>query len=191
MATINRIRFAWTGSAVTGGGVSTFYSEGGDVAVATAAIRAFYFSMAGLFPASLEIVAPAGGETLDAVSGAVNGVWSTTPPATVVGSGSTSHAKGVGMRVVFNTNAITRRRRIRGCTYLVPIVASAFDTDGTILPGNITGITTAAATLIAADGGSLRVYTRPRTKVSNDGATHAITSATVPDKVSWLRSRRT
>ena len=190
MATISRIRFAWTGSAVAGGGVSTFYSSNSDPSVLATAIRTFYVSSAGQFPATLEIACPSGGETIDEVSGAVNGAWSMTPGANVIGAGGTNYAAGVGMRCVFNTGAVVRRRRIRGSTYLVPLVSGAYDTSGTITNATLSPIVTALATMVAADGGSLRVYTRPQTTTSNDGAAHAVTSAVAVDKVSWLRSRR-
>lgn len=176
---------------MTGGGVSTFYTSNSDPSAFITALQFFYSSMSLRFPPSVTITAQPAGETIEVESGAINGAWAFTPPAAVNGTGSTSYAAGVGARVTWNTTAITRRRRVKGSTYLVPVVGTAYDTDGTLSSATVTAIQGAASTLIAADGGSMRVYTRPQTVESNDGAAHAVTSATAIDRVSWLRSRRT
>lgn len=191
MATISRIRVAWVGSAVTGGGVSTFYSANSDPSALVAALRVFFGSFNGIFPSTMELAYPSGGETLDEATGAVNGAWSMTAPANTIGAGGNNYAAGVGCRVRWNTSAITRRRRVRGSTYIVPIVNTAYVADGTIDNASLALIQGAIPTLLAADGGSIRVYSRPLTTTSGDGAAHPITSGTAIDKVSWLRSRRT
>lgn len=191
MASLNRIRVQWVGSAVTGGGISTFYTSGGDVLTFTNALKAFFGSFNGIFPSTMELKYSGTGETIESTTGAVTGAWAITPPANTIGAGGNNYAAGVGCRVVWNTSAITRRRRVRGSTYIVPCVNSAYDTSGTIDNASLALIQGAIPTLLAADGGSMRVYSRPLTLTSADGAAHAVVSGNAVDKVSWLRSRRT
>jgi len=198
MTSVNRIRIGWTGAPVTGGGVSTFYTVGGDVSVFTAALKTFFGSFNALFPSGLTIVYPPGGETLDELSGEVIGTWSMTPLSPTAGAGALQYAAGVGMRVRWNTAAITRGRRVRGSTYLVPIGNLLYGSDGTIDNASLALVQGACATLIASDGGSMRVYSRPvtiekpaGTFTDYPGSAHPVLSGTAVDQVSWLRSRRT
>lgn len=191
MATIARIRFTWSGSAVVGGGVSTFYSSNLAPATITTAIRTFLVSAAGLMPSTVEITPPSGGELIDAATGALAGAWTMTPGAVVPGGGGGAYASGVGMRCVLNTAGVTRRRRVRGSFYLVPLASSIYDSNGNLNDGNLSLLRTALSTMVAADSGSLRVWSRPTTITAGDGAAHDVLSGSIPDKISWLRSRRT
>jgi hypothetical protein len=114
-----------------------------------------------------------------------------TPGAVLTGSTTENYAAGVGFRFVWNTAGVTRRRRVRGSTYIVPIKGSFYGPDGTIDNTLITNALASAATLVAADSGSMRVWSRPSAAGASDGAAHQVLSASVPDTVTWLRSRRT
>lgn len=185
------MRVEWSGTAVVGGGVSTFYSSNSAPGTILAAIRAWFLSFNGALPTGVSIVFPSSGETIDDTTGTINGVWTATAPDVVVGQDADPYAAGVGMRVVWNTAGITRGRLVRGATYIVPLSADFYDTNGSIDGTLVSNMQTATDTLIAADSGSLRVWSRPSTSGGSDGASHAITSATVVDAVSWLRTRRT
>ena len=191
MATASRIRFEWFGTTIDGGGVSTFYSANSDPSALSTAIRTFFSVALAYLPLGTVISPPSGGDTFESTTGILNGAWSMTPGAALTSSAGGQYAKGVGMRVKWNTTGITRGRRVRGTTFLVPLVAGLYDSNGTIADTTITALQTAADTLIAADGGSMRVYSRPSGAGATDGALHAVTSAQVVDQVSWLRSRRT
>lgn len=191
MATLSRVRIGWIGSAVVGGGVSTFYSSNSDPSAFIAALRTFFGSFNGLFPAAVELTYPSAGETIESTTGQVNGVWTSTSLANTVGAGGSAHAAGVGCRIRWETGAITRGRRVRGSTFLVPIVGSLYATDGTIDNASLALVQGAIPTLIAADGGSMRIYSRPSATGGTDGAAHPVTSGVAVDKVSWLRTRRT
>lgn len=191
MATLARLRYVWSGTGIVGGGVSTFYSSNSDPATLNAAIRAFFLANNGLFPSSVSIIPPGSGDTIESTTGVLNGSWSMTAPALVVGAGSGSWAAGVGLRVVWNTAGITRGRRVRGSTFLVPLTTAFYDTNGNIADATWLNVQNSAETLRAADGGSMRIYSRPSAPGVGDGVAHPITSARVPDVVSWLRSRRT
>jgi hypothetical protein len=64
------------------------------------------------------------------------------------------------------------------------------DSDGTILGAYLTTITTAANALITAVP-QMSIWSRPTTVGGTDGGSTPVTSAFVPDHVSWLVSRRT
>ena len=94
------------------------------------------------------------------------------------------------MRFVWNTGARRSGRLVRGSTFLVPVIRSTFDGPGHVDDAARTALQTAATNLVTAAGANLRILSRPGVRVTTGGSA-AIISATVPDKVSWLRSRRT
>lgn len=171
--------------------MATFYSDNLVPSAYVTALRGYFDSIKGLFPDALFFQVDGSGDTINDATGVLNGTWSTTTPAPVQGTQTGSYAKGVGVRVVWVTNGVTRGRRVRGTTYLVPMAGNQFDNNGTPDSGPIASIQSASNTLFAADSGSMRIWTRPSTPGGTDGASHAITAASVPDKTSWLRSRRT
>lgn len=191
MATLSRVRIAWVGTTSVGPGVSTFYSSNSDPAAFITALRTWFGAFNGLFPLGTVIKFPSAGETIESTDGAINGAWTMTPLADLTGVGGATYAAGVGLRVSWNTAGITRRRRVRGSTFLVPIASSLYQNNGTIDDASLALVNGAIPALIAADGGSMRVYSRPSAVGATDGAAHAVLSGNAPDKVSWLRSRRT
>lgn len=191
MASIARFRLVWSGTPITGGGATSFYSANLAPGAFSTALRNFFAGQNGLFPVGLTITFPSSGDLIDESTGALTGTWSAAAPVNVSGSGTGAYAAGVGMRVTWNTAGVTRRRRVRGTTFLVPMKASEYDTDGTISSAAKTSVETGAAALVAADSGSLRIWTRPSAPGLSDGHAHPVLSATVPDMVAWLRSRRT
>lgn len=188
MATLSRIRVALTGSAVVGPSVSTFYAEG-SVSTAVSALRSFYDSIKTALPTGLNVQVANSGDDIDDAAGTLIGTWSSSPaPALVTGTGSGQWAEGVGARVVWNTSGIYRGRRVRGSTFIVPLVSAAFEGGGGLVAATQAQIQSAATALIAA-APTLVIYSR--TTGGTPGESNAIQSATVPDQVSWLRSRRT
>jgi hypothetical protein len=190
MAALSRLRIAWNGSPVTGGGVTTWYTEGDPLQLQLAAKTFFAGTLLSACPSGLQFVVPASGETIESSTGALTGGWTAGTAQTTSATGSSGYAAGVGTRVVWNTPGITRRRRVRGSTYLVPLVVSMYDTDGTIVNSVRTNLEAAAQAVIVALGDDFCVWSR-NTSGASDGAIWTISSASVPDKVSWLRSRRT
>lgn len=191
MATLARVRLLWTGTTVVGGGVSTFYCSNSDPSAFISALRTFLGSSNGIYPAGTVIKFPSGGETIESSDGAINGAWTMTPLADLTGAGGATYAAGVGIRVTWNTAGITRRRRVKGSTFLVPVTSTIYASDGTIDNASLALVNGAIPTLVAADGGSFRIWSRPSAPGATDGAAHAVLSGNAPDKVSWLRSRRT
>jgi hypothetical protein len=189
MPDLMRVRAVWLGTALPGGGVSTFYFADGSTG-ALAAVRAFFAGITSSCPTGLAISFPGTGDIIDEASGLITSSWTQTPPANATGSAGGGWAAGVGARVVWNTGARRRGRLTRGTTFICPLGSGAYDTDGTLTGTALSNMQNAAATLIADSASELRVWSRPDPGASNGGSA-PVTSATVPDKVSWLTTRRT
>ena len=190
MATLSRIRVSWSGSGIVGPGVSTFYSSNSAPGTFLAALRSYFQSLNGAFPNDVTIDFPASGETINDATGEINGTWTATQPDPVVGQDSGAFAMGVGYRQVWNTAGITRGRLVRGSTYLVPLAASFYENNGLIDSTLVNNTISSGETLLAADSGSMRVWSRPTASSGTNGTSHAVTSTSVNNRVSWLRSRR-
>jgi len=188
MTTLSRIRVGWSGSAVTGPGVSTFYTAGPAPAF-QAALRTFFLSQVGTCASPMSWTVQISGETIDDNTGEVNGVWTGGTGGAINATGSGSFARGVGMRVVWDTAGVTNGRHVRGSTFFVPIPASLFDSDGSLVPATVTSMLTAANALWTAADVDMQILTR--LTPDHSGTSHEVTGVQVPDKVTWLKSRRT
>lgn len=189
MAIINRLRVSWSGAPVVGPGLSTFYQgPGGSVGFADD-IAAFFFNIAAQVVTGVQWLVPSNGETIDAATGTVTGTWS--EPGTggvVVSSGSAGFVNGTGARVVWNTGGVFAGRTVRGATFIVPLPTNSFEGAGNLTASAITALQDAANALVAAEP-QLSIWSRPAGIVP--GESNEVISASVPDAVSWLRSRRT
>lgn len=189
MAILERHRVTWSGSPVVGAGVSTFYFQSPSSSAAGAALHDLFEGLQGNHPAGITWTIESSGVTIDSISGDVNGSFSYTPAeATVSSTGGSGFANGVGMRLQWVTDHIVRGRRSVGATFMVPLAIDKFTGAGNLADGMVTGTQTVCDAFVGADVGFV-VYSRPGG--GNVGSFGAVTAARVPDKVSWLRSRRT
>lgn len=188
MADLQRVRVVWTGDAVTGGGVSTFYFDAAATGF-VANLRTFFDGMKSVIAGGVTWTFPGQGDVIDSATGEITGTWTEATPADVNSSGIGVHAQGVGARVTWGTAAIRNGRRVRGSTFLVPLTAGCYADDGTIETGILTLMRGVVSSAITDFDGAARIYSRPDGTQAGAGA--AILSGTVPDRVSWLRSRRT
>jgi hypothetical protein len=189
MANLKRVRIDWTGTAVTGGGVTTLYFD----ATATGFVSALATALTAwkaYLPNTVNYFLHNTGETVDMATGKPNGVWTDGSNASANGSSATPFAAGVGARVVWDTGGFNNGRRVRGASFLVPLVTTAYDVGGSIEATALSALQTAASALVTAQTPHFVVFTRP-TAARPIGASAAVTAAVVPDQVSWLRSRRT
>jgi hypothetical protein len=187
MAIIARIPVVWDGLPGLPG-VSVFYSAGTDSSAAVAALTTFFNAIKGSVPASLSWQIPSGGDTLDETDGTLFGSW-TGASGTVISStgGAGTYAAGVGFRVKWLTNGIAAHKRVTGSTFIVPLLGSLYDSNGTIAAAQVTAGQTAANALVAA--GVMKIWHRG--SVANPtGVAHLMQGAVLPDKVATLRSRR-
>lgn len=186
MASILRIPVAWSGG--TGmPGVSVFYSVDGDV-TAVAGLVSFFDAIKALIPSVTSITVPSSGDSISDASGELDGTWSGGSGGTVACTGGGDYFAGVGTAVVWQTGGIVRGRRVRGRTFIAPMISSLGDTNGTIDNSALSTISTAANTLAGLD--RLVIWSRPSSPGGSDGSSHLVTAASVPDRATALRSRR-
>lgn len=183
---MQRIRVELTGITALPG-LMTFYSV---VAVpsAKAAVEAFLDDVKGLWPTGLTARVPNSGDLIEDSDGSLVGTWSEGSAATITSTGSGSYAAGVGVRIQWNTNGIRNGRRVRGATFLCPLTTLQFDNQGTIGSTPLATIQAAADALAADD--TLLIWSRPSPGGGSNGESNAVVSATVPDRITALRSRR-
>jgi len=78
-------------------------------------------------------------------------------------------------------------RRLKGWTFMCPIIVGGYEANGTLTAGTVSGALAAANTLVT--NGTTIIWHRPDKGAAN-GSSAIVLSASVPDKVSSLRSRR-
>lgn len=185
MTDIDRVEVTWTGLSGLPG-VSVMYFIPGNPAPAS--LVTFFTAIQSVFPAGLSWTIPTSGDTIDDATGTLTGGWSTSGGGTVAASGAAAHAAGCGAYVNWSTGSIVGGRRLKGRTFLAPLMNSAYDNAGTIVTGNLTTLQNAATALAVGDG--LVVWHRPTSPGGSDGIAALTISAQVPDQVTSLRSRR-
>lgn len=115
-----------------------------------------------------------------------------TPPSPLTMTGG-SYAAGVGSRLRWATDGIKNGRRVVGTTFVVPLTVANYESNGTLIANAVLGQTNAGSTLLGslnAIGTPLAIWSRPTTQGGSDGALHPVTGVSVPDRVSWLSTRR-
>jgi hypothetical protein len=185
---IQRLRCEWVGTAVEGPGLTTFYGEADGTLSIQVAAAAFFDALKGLIPSGTTIRIPQGGDLIDEATGSLTGTWGSSTPTTVTCSGSGNFAAGVGARVAWETGAIRGGRRVRGSTFVVPLVVGNFEQNGTLSAPALTALGTAITNFLVQAPTQARVWSRPRPGLP--GAAVPIARGIAPDRVSWLRSRR-
>lgn len=188
MATLARIRIALGGGAIIGPGVTTFYFADAHTGFVSD-VGAMFTSLASRFPSQMTYSIPSSGDLIDDTTGDLVGVWNDGVPFSGVGVGTSAWAQGVGFRSVWETAGTTNNRRVRGTTFWAPVDGTMLQTDGTLNDTARASALTAFNTFLTACDGNLRIWTRPRAGVT--GKSTPVVSVSVPDKISWLRSRRT
>jgi hypothetical protein len=167
-------------------GYSTFYAIPGSGG--QAAYVAFFQSLALLFDQQISFQIPNSGDTLDSATGDIVGSWSEGSNTTVTGATSSSWIDGVGMRIRWRTGGTNNGRRVVGTTFLVPVAASSFEKNAGLTAAAIGIAQDAADDLLLAMTSPPLIWSRP--VAGAGGTTNSIVSAFVPDRVSWLRTRK-
>lgn len=187
MTDLNRLRVEWGGTTVPGGGVSTFYLTG-DMTGVPAAFVTFFTSLASYMQSGTQWTIPGTGDVIYAEDNELTGGWTASGGGVVNASHTGTYGAGVGARIKWSTNAVFNGRRKFGTTFLVPMPAAYYDSDGTIHTDFVTAVNSALTTLVGAVSPDLKVYTRPTS--THGFALSAVSSAQLVDKVSWLTTRR-
>ena len=199
---MHRVRINWTGFP-GGPGISTLY--GTESTAAPASSSNCLTDISNQVPMDVSWNIPSSGDTIDPITGLITGGWSGGTPTPGTGGGTGVYAAPVGCMIKWSTGQVRSGRRVKGRTFLVPLVGTAFDTAGNVEPGAIGTIADGAAALVTALAPNFFVWQRPRkasnawtdvhgllhpAKVARVGESIAITSSSVPTKAVVLRSRR-
>lgn len=187
MADLARIRVSWSGTSVEGPSISTFYFEGTTVPVA--AVFSFFDSLKAQIAPGTTLTIPQAGDVLESTTGQITKGWTGTGGGQITTTSTGAFVRGSGARVVWETGGVRNGRHVRGSTFLVPLVAAAYNTAGNIGAGNQTAILNAANALLTAAAGKMVVWSRPKRGSVASGLV-AIASAVVPPNPTQLRSRR-
>ncbi len=190
MTTLAKIETTWAGFPGAPG-KTIMYSTVSGIATVQAALHDFFDAIKGHWVGAFTWQVEGAGVTISDVDGLVDGAWSQTAPAVVTGTHvSNAFAGPCGTKVVWSTQQIANHRLLKGATMLVPIDASAFDSDGTIISGVKESLQTAADAFVSDAGSVARIFSRPRPAMPV-GVSAAIVSATVPERLVVRRSRST
>lgn len=172
-----------------GPGLSTFFFANGSPTNAPSVVANFFTMIKAQVPTGVTWTIPSGGDLIEESSGQLTGTWTGDTGGTVTSTAAGSHAQGVGARVSWLTDSIRGGRRVRGTTFVVPIHTAGYDTQGTIASSTLTAIEDAANALLNNADWNLLIWSRPRAGLNGLGV--PVARVEVPDKVSWLRSRKT
>lgn len=185
MSSLNRYRAVWSGMPGAPG-VNTFYSLAATDLTPT--LRGLYFYIRTLLPSNVTVTIEPSGDIIDSATGQITGDWSYTPETPVVGDTAGLYAAPAGASLRWNTAAVVNGHRVKGRTYIVPLVGAAYDSSGSI-SSTALGLLQSIATSVAGTG-DLHVWHRPTTVGGTDGSNHQVTSGTCKDMTVVLRSRR-
>lgn len=193
MATF-RVKVRWSGfSGAPGYNIFHFGDGGGgttrDPQAAVNAVRTFYTAFGMYIPNTVSLTIDSAVEVIDTPTGKLTDILTITPGNPIVGSSTATFAAPAGVVVHWLSGGIRNGRRMRGRTFLVPMVTTVFQNDGTIATAVLSTFQSAADALVADSASELLVYGRPSTKLG-PGQVTEVSAARVPDKVCVLRSRR-
>lgn len=201
--TILRVRMRWSG--FNGGpGYSVFhFNDFGagptgweptvdDAINMVAKVDAFAEDLLGVFPAGLVLNVQGDVEAINPETGALEDIFPVTaPPGRTPAHGAGPYSAPVGAVITWRTGVVRNGRRIRGRTFLVPLIGATFENNGSLTAGALATINSATATFVANTGeGDLCVWARPTTVGGSDGTPAFVSGYTIPDMGAVLRSRR-
>jgi hypothetical protein len=177
-------------------GLSVFFTDPAAGNPDPAPLRTFWNTLAGQIPSGLTVQVPASGDLVEESTGQLSGTWSATPtPAVVTGTGTGVYAGNAGAVIHWLTGDVVNGRRVRGRTFLVPLIGSGFESNGSLSSATITALTSACTTLLASSTWHPVVWARPfkgtvKNPTTRVGSKHAVTGFRIPDLAVSLRSRR-
>lgn len=189
-----RVKARWTGFSGAPGYSIFHFNDSVDSATytpdtAAAAVRKFFFDQQSLLPSAVSINVDTAVDVINPADGKMVDIQNATATPTVTGTQTGTFAAVAGALVHWNTSGVRNGRRVRGKTFMVPLGTVIYQSDGTLNPGSMTTIQTAADNLINDSASALVCYARPSDTLG-PGQQYLVTSARVPDKAVIMRSRR-
>jgi hypothetical protein len=193
-----RATMTWTGFTGSPGYSNMYFVDPdpiSEVGLTETAVRLhnFWDAMEPYLPLSVRVNLPNVLEEIVATTGELVAEHSFIPGTVIAGAGTANFASAVGACINWRTIGIINGRKLVGRTFMVPLAASAYQSDGTIVDATRTALQNAAVTYADAGPGlgiDGAVWHRPSAPGASDGAVAGITTATVGDRVAVLRSRR-
>lgn len=197
MATLFRVRCAFSGWPSGGPGVSTHYFHDtvvlDDTSAQLAANRVRDAMIAGhtLFTGAFTWTVSSQVDKVDSENGDVTGTIGVTGSTGVGASGSGWAPTPIAVMVRFETDLFIAGHRVRGRTYLSPIDVSMMEGDGTPTANALTHANSFATAMENAGATTLQhvIWHRPK-KGATDGQFAPVSGHVVPNKYAILRSRR-
>lgn len=190
---ITRVTVLWTGLAGLPGYTNFFFGGAATPAALTGIredIRAAFSTLTTYLPNGLETSTIGEHAILDEDTGAlIEYVSSDASVLNVVGSGTGAYSGPSGAVVNWNTNTVNRGRRVRGRTFIVPLVNTAYDSSGTLSGPALTALNN-FANLLVGEGAANQFGVWSRPVGGTGGVFGPATSHSVPDMAAVLRSRR-
>lgn len=182
-------------------GYTNFYTS---ISLASLApIVTFWDSIKALLPLNLTVTVPGSGDIVNESTGQIQSVWTATGGGTVTATGAGAYSGASGAVVEWLTQGIVAGRRVMGKSYLVPLVTTAYQSDGTLATATQTTLASAASTMQGALGNTLLVWARPFVppadnpavgqpghKEARAGSSWPVVGSRVPDLAAVMRSRR-
>jgi hypothetical protein len=203
MANIWQVTWRWTGFTGAPGYTNFYYAAtAGDATEALAAAtksRLFFSGVASVLPTFVNVALVTDVRLIDDGTGNLVSIFTVTGISSVTGSaGSSAYPGPAGGCVDWITGVVHGKHLMTGRTFLVPLLGSAFDTNGSLASGIITTIATGSEAMRTASGPAFGVWGRPRAAKTVGGVVipalsglwSAAVSSRVPDKAVVLRSRR-
>jgi hypothetical protein len=194
---ISRIRTVWTGFPGAPG-VSTFYAKE-PVGMVTA-LNTFWNVTKPLLPIDVTVTTLNTGDVIEDTTGDLVLSWSGGALLAQVGEVSSVYAAPCGAVVNWLSDVIADSHRVRGKTFVVPLIAGAYDESGSLTPATLTLLRANAAALVASQAANFVVWHRPflgspavgsrPARPAHAGGHADVTASSVPDKSVVLRSRR-
>jgi len=199
MADVHRITAIWQGFQGAPGYTKFSFmglTDASSLTSAATAVRTFFQGIATQVPAGATITVQSVAGVYDMANGQlIREDAIASPPAVVTGSatGGTLYSGGVGVYVTWLTSSVYNGHKVRGRSYLVPMVLGGA-ADGTLGTGTVTLVQNAANALVSGQAGKFAIWSKTFTKTEPitqiGGGLSTVTSASVPDKTGILRSRR-
>lgn len=188
-----RFRTLWTGFQGAPGYTNMFFATDtvttGEATSLAASIRTFWLGVANLIPSDITLQIQADVQLQDAATSKVNGSLTIAQPAAVTPLGSGAYSAPTGASMTWHTGIFFNGREIKGRTYLVPLIGTAYEADGTLTASAQSSMSDAGSALITATGIKF-VVRSPASQAASGGAAAHIASVAVKDTAAVLRSRR-
>lgn len=190
---IHRVVARWTGFIGAPGYTNFFFQEavpGGDAQDNVDRVRAFFLELNNDFlPSDVTIDIQPDIAVIDEATGALTGYALADVGTPIEGQVPGAYSAPSGGLISWRTNTIAKGRRLRGRTFIVPLVNTAYDAQGSLSSTAIGSLNDAAEALAGdAFSSTFGIWSRP---VDGAGGTFGeVTSWSVPDMAAVLRSRR-